>query len=109
LAVKTKRAAKHCRGPYHRTSLSRYEAGRRSAEQVLAANVDTALLLQSLEGGRQFSIGLVERMLSMCTAGSVEPLIVLTKSDLAKPATRETWTEETSAQMKGPAGDTSKS
>lgn len=64
-----------------RTWLSRRTAGRRSDEQILAANVDYAFLVQGLDG--DFNVARIERYLAMVRSGGVAPVIVLTKSDVA--------------------------
>ena len=68
-----------------RTHLSRQEAGRAVRGQVLAANIDIALLVFGLDGGRNFSAGLLERFLTVATAGGVTPVVVLNKADCASP------------------------
>jgi ribosome biogenesis GTPase / thiamine phosphate phosphatase len=49
--------------------------------QVLAANVDSALLVSAV--GRDLNPRRIERYLLMCLAGGVRPVVVLNKSDLA--------------------------
>lgn len=66
-----------------RTTIARQEAGRAARSQVLAANVDIALLVFGLDGGRNFSIGLLERFLTLTATGGVEPVVVLNKADRA--------------------------
>jgi len=48
--------------------------------QVIAANIDFALLLQALD--RDFNINRLERYLTICHSSKVKPIIVLTKADL---------------------------
>ena len=69
-----------------RSQLCRQEAGRAARSQVLAANIDTALLVFGLDGGRNFSVGLLERFLTLVSAGGVAPVVVLNKADCASPA-----------------------
>ena len=62
-----------------RTKLSRRAAGTRHEEQVLAANVDLALILCGLDG--DFNPRRIERYLAVAHEGGVEPVIVLNKAD----------------------------
>jgi ribosome biogenesis GTPase len=64
-----------------RTSkLSRRAAGARSEEQVLAANIDVALIVCGLDG--DFNLRRIERYLAICVEGNVEPVVVLNKADV---------------------------
>lgn len=68
-----------------KTSLSRRSSGSRGDQQVLAANIDTILFLFALDGYRNFSAGLLERMQTMSAASGAQALIVLNKIDIAQP------------------------
>jgi hypothetical protein len=63
-----------------RSALSRSAAGRATAEQVLAANVDLVLVVQGLDEGAHPRR--LERTLAAVHASGAEPAIVLTKPDL---------------------------
>jgi ribosome biogenesis GTPase / thiamine phosphate phosphatase len=63
-----------------RTAFTRKEAWHRTAEQVLAANVDTAFLMSSL--GPDLSPRRLERYLVAAWESGAAPAIVLTKVDL---------------------------
>jgi ribosome biogenesis GTPase len=63
---------------------SRKEAGPRTEEQVLCANVDTAFVVSSLVGERGFVLSRIERYLTLAWDASLEPVIVLNKCDLCK-------------------------
>ncbi|MDX1983417.1 MAG: ribosome small subunit-dependent GTPase A [Bryobacteraceae bacterium] len=63
-----------------RTKISRRKAGRETAEQVLAANVDVLFIVTALDG--DFNLRRLERYLIVARQGGVEPLIVLNKADL---------------------------
>ncbi len=80
-----------------RSSITRRQAGRAACPQLLAANVEMALLVFGLDGGRNFSPGLLERFLTLCSAGGVAPLVVLNKADLAQPDYIETVRLQTAA------------
>lgn len=64
-----------------RTAFIRKTAGQTSVEQVLASNVDTAFLLAGLDD--DFSLRRLERYLTTAWESGADPVIVLTKADLA--------------------------
>ena len=65
-----------------RTKFSRKEAGNRTAEQVIAANVDTIFLVQSLN--RDLNPRRLERYLALLWESGAEPVVVLSKADLCE-------------------------
>lgn len=79
-----------------RSKISRRAAGRRDEEQVLAANVDLALIVCGLDG--DFNPRRLERYLTVAHEGGVEPVVVLNKSDLC------TELEEAVGRMRRVAG-----
>jgi len=62
-----------------RSRFVRKVAGKKIAEQVLAANVDTALLVAALDG--DFNPRRVERYLAQCWESGARPVVVLNKAD----------------------------
>ncbi|HKE19436.1 MAG TPA: ribosome small subunit-dependent GTPase A [Kofleriaceae bacterium] len=66
-----------------RTELARRDPDQRS-EQVLAANVDTAVLVMGLDG--DFNLRRLERYIALVRAASVTPVVVLSKADLCLEA-----------------------
>jgi ribosome biogenesis GTPase / thiamine phosphate phosphatase len=58
----------------------RRAAGSKVAEQLIAANVDTLLIVTSLND--DFNLGRIERYLSLAYEAQAEPVIVLSKADL---------------------------
>jgi len=62
--------------------LARKLAGREVAEQVLAANLDTAMVVQSLDA--TFNLRRLERFLVMAHEGGARPVVVLNKADLGE-------------------------
>lgn len=62
-----------------RTSLVRKSAGRETVPQVLAANVDVALIVCAL--GRDVNGRRIERLATLAHHGGVRPVVVLTKAD----------------------------
>jgi ribosome biogenesis GTPase len=65
-----------------RSAILRATSDRTSAQQVLAANVDTVLIAVSL--GAPIKIGRIERLLAIAWTSGAQPVIVLTKSDLCE-------------------------
>lgn len=63
-----------------KSSLTRVHAGRTSEEQVLAANVDFALI--SVSGHLEINLRSLERYVFLAKAGGVTPVLVVTKKDL---------------------------
>ena len=63
-----------------RSAFIRKRAGLGSDEQVLAANVETALLLTGLDD--DFSLRRLERYITTAWDSGAEPIVVLTKADL---------------------------
>jgi ribosome biogenesis GTPase len=62
-----------------RTRFVRKTPGKRIAEQVIAANVDTALLVTALDGN--YNPRRVERYLAQCWESGARPVVVLNKAD----------------------------
>ena len=65
-----------------RSQFVRKMAGKKIAEQVIAANVDIALLVSALDG--DFNSRRVERYLAQCWESGARPVIVLNKADVCK-------------------------
>ena len=65
-----------------RSQFVRKMAGKKIAEQVIAANVDIALLVSALGG--DFNPRRVERYLAQCWESGAKPVIVLNKSDVCE-------------------------
>jgi len=61
------------------SSITRRAPGRDGSEQVLAANVDLALIVCGLDG--DFNVRRIERYLAMAHDGNVKPVVVLNKAD----------------------------
>ena len=62
-----------------RSRFVRKTAGKKVEEQVMAANVDTVLLMSALDG--DFNPRRVERYLAQCWESGARPVIVLNKAD----------------------------
>ena len=80
-----------------RTKFSRKEAGNRTAEQIIAANVDTIFLVQSLN--RDLNPRRLERYLALLWESGAEPVVVLSKADLCDDP--EPLLEEVHASARG--------
>ncbi|HYL63214.1 MAG TPA: ribosome small subunit-dependent GTPase A [Candidatus Methylomirabilis sp.] len=62
-----------------RSRFSRKAAGRAVIQQVVAANIDVALIVAGLDG--DFNLRRIERYMAQCWESSVRPVIVLNKAD----------------------------
>jgi ribosome biogenesis GTPase len=60
--------------------ISRQAVGQFGAIQIIATNIDYALLVQAAD--RDFNINRLERYLTICYSSKVSPIIILTKTDL---------------------------
>jgi ribosome biogenesis GTPase len=80
-----------------RSRFSRAAAGRSTDEQVVAANVDTVLLVTSLN--RDFNLRRMERYLALTWESGARPVIVLNKADLC--ADPEAWQAEMASASQG--------
>jgi ribosome biogenesis GTPase len=65
-----------------RSRISRKVAGRRTSEQVLAANIDTLFVTTSLHG--DFNPRRIERYLAVVWESGAVPVVLLTKADLCE-------------------------
>jgi ribosome biogenesis GTPase len=63
-----------------RSKFSRKVAGKKTEEQIVVANVDTVLLVSSLN--REFNPRRIERYLTLAWESGARPIVVLNKSDL---------------------------
>jgi len=69
-----------------RSVLRRVPAGREREVQLLAANVDTMFVVTSCND--EFNLSRIERYLALALDAGVEPVVVLTKADLAEEPDR---------------------
>ncbi len=63
-----------------RTKFSRRAAGDAATEQIVAANVDTVLLVTALD--QNFNLRRIERYLAVAWESGAQPVVVLNKADL---------------------------
>ena len=66
-----------------RSLLKRKTSGKRIEFQLIAANIDTALIMQSLDSN--YNLRRLERYLVMTNEGNIHPVVLLSKSDLLAP------------------------
>ena len=78
--------------------ISRQAVGQFGEIQIIAANVDYALLVQAAD--RDFNINRLERYLSICYSSKVSPIIVLTKTDLITEQLKTEITEKINQRIK---------
>jgi ribosome biogenesis GTPase len=69
-----------------RTKFSRQVAGKRTAEQILAANIDCAFIVTSLN--RDLNLRRIERYLTLTWQSGARPVVLLSKSDLCPDPAR---------------------
>lgn len=69
------------------SALSRHGAGEETVEQVIAANIDAVFMVFGLDGGRAFTVGLLERVITIVRRSGARPIVVLNKCDCAEPDT----------------------
>lgn len=62
------------------STIARQAVGSFGEIQIIATNVDHALLVQALD--RDFNLARLERYLTLCRSSGVDPIVVLTKTDL---------------------------
>jgi len=67
-----------------KTAIKRKMAGRKVSYQMIAANIDAAFIIQSCDF--DFNLRRLERYLVAICEGNVEPVVLLSKSDLASQA-----------------------
>lgn len=64
-----------------KTILERQAVAKPGEKQLISANIDTALIIQSLDNN--FNINRLERYLTICNSSGIQPILVLSKSDLS--------------------------
>ncbi|MEJ2157615.1 MAG: GTPase RsgA [Desulfobacteraceae bacterium] len=72
--------------------LKRKTPGKRVDFQLIAANIDVAFIVQSLDAN--FNLGRLERYLVMVKDSNIEPVVLLSKSDLLGPEAIESRVAE---------------
>ena len=67
--------------------LTRRSAGQSNDEQIIAANINFGLILQSVN--RDFNLNRLDRYLTVCYEAGIVPIVVLTKIDLIDAAMQQ--------------------
>lgn len=70
-----------------KSALRRLAIGNEGEEQIIAANIDYALLM--LAADRDFNMNRMERYLTLCHSSRIAPVVLLTKTDLISESERE--------------------
>jgi ribosome biogenesis GTPase / thiamine phosphate phosphatase len=78
-----------------RSRFSRKQAGKKIAEQVIAANVDKAVVIAGLDG--DFNPRRIERYFAQCWDSGAQPILVLNKADMCAELEERLVTAETVA------------
>lgn len=68
-------------------ALSRKAPGRKTEKQILAANIDMALVVQGLD--RDFNLMRLDRYITQIIACGIEPVVILNKSDLVSDPSQQ--------------------
>lgn len=85
---------------YPRNSiLERKAVGKLGQTQIIATNIDVALIVQSVN--RDFNINRIERYLTICYSSKIEPIIVLSKIDLIEKSELDIILEQLNKRIKG--------
>ena len=63
-----------------KSTIARQAIGQFGETQIIATNIDYVLITQAVD--RDFNVNRVERYLTICYSANVEPIIILTKTDL---------------------------
>lgn len=79
--------------------LERKAVGKLSQTQIIATNIDFALIVQSVN--RDFNINRIERFLTICYSSKIEPIVVLSKIDLLEKSELEKILEKINKRIKG--------
>ena len=78
--------------------LKRKTSGKRVEFQLIGANIDTALIMQSMDGN--YSLRRLERYLVMVHEGGIHPLLLLSKKDLLPPDQMQEKVVEVQSKIK---------
>jgi ribosome biogenesis GTPase len=79
--------------------LERAAVGKYGEKQIIATNIDTALIIQAPD--RDFNLNRIERYLTICLDAGIAPIIVLNKIDLATSEEVEKTLKQVQDRMKG--------
>lgn len=77
--------------------LERQAVGKFGEKQIIASNVDVAFIMQSV--GHDFNLNRLERYLAICTSAAIQPVIILSKADLASEKELQDLTHSIKARI----------
>lgn len=80
------------------SKLERQAIGKHGDVQLIAANVDVAFIVQAV--GHDFNPNRLERYLAVCYAGNIQPVLVLSKTDLVTESECKQLVEEVKKRIK---------
>lgn len=78
--------------------LERQAVGKFGEKQIISTNIDVALIIQSIDNN--FSINRLERYLTICYAAEIDPVLVISKIDLATDAEIKSVTDSLDVREK---------
>lgn len=78
--------------------IGRHAVGSHGKFQIIAANIDVALIVQS--ANQDFNINRLERYLSICQTSKITPIIVLSKTDLIDSETCKSLIDQIKKRIK---------
>ncbi|MDA3928704.1 MAG: ribosome small subunit-dependent GTPase A [Prolixibacteraceae bacterium] len=81
-----------------KTILERQAVGKTGQVQIIASNIDCALLVQAVD--RDFNINRLERYLTLCNASKIEAILVLSKIDLITKIELDAIIEQVNQRIK---------
>ena len=81
------------------STLKRKSSGRTTDYQLIASNIDTAFIMQTLDLG--YNLQRLERYLVMVNESGIEPIVLLSKSDLLEPDALEQRVAEVAERLPG--------
>lgn len=81
------------------SALKRKSSGKTSRSQLIAANIDTAFIMQTV--GLGYNLKRLERYLVMVNESGIEPVVLLSKSDLLQPEELAVKVVEVEERMPG--------
>lgn len=86
-------------GVFPRKSIIERQAiGKKADKQIIATNIDQAFIVQAVD--RDFSLNRFERYITICNASKVEPIIILSKTDLIDEESLSTLIETVKQRIK---------
>jgi ribosome biogenesis GTPase len=77
--------------------LERGATGKHGEKQVIAANIDFALIVQAVD--RDFNLNRFERYLAICYNAGIQPILILSKTDLVSHIQLQSLVDSLSSRM----------